>query len=587
MSSESNKIFVNDKLAYESSAGRFYESADAHDCSVLTKSSPLLVPENPPTMLSQESATSQYGVFDKEKIIYDPETGRFYENTFAEIESAGEALDTIRIVIDRLFDTVDDAWLHYRRKFTSKGARTNLQAKKEDIPRVVVLGYGWAGHAISKIIDTDKVDVVFVSPRNYFVFTPMLASSSVGTVEYRSITEPVRKANPVAEYYEGSCIDVFPDRKEILIESVESPVGGQKQQLMIPYDYLVWAVGVETGTFGIPGVLEYCCVLKEVDDAIKLRKTIINTFEKASLPYNSEEEIRRLLTFVVIGAGPTGVEFSGEFTDLLKNDLPQYYPTLVGKTTLKIIQAGGALLPMFDEEMQNTAFNSLTSSSFVEVMLNTKVKEIQEKKIILGDGKEFEYGVAVWAAGTQPREITRKLISKVDAQANAPETKRGSLLVDAYLRVAGTNGTILALGDATVLSDGPLPATGQVAAQQGAFLARVLNRGYDLTMDVPTVALKNRSSELESILDFIALRGNMKAKPFEFLNLGLLAYVGGSKALAQVQVGDSTWVKASGKVGFFLWRSVYVVKQVSTRNRILVLFDRIKSLVFGRDITRL
>jgi len=141
-----------------------------------------------------------------------------------------------------------------------------------------------------------------------------------------------------------------------------------------------------------------------------------------------------------------------------------------------------------------------------------------------------------------------------------------------------------------------LPQTAQVAGQQGAYAARLLCRGYDMTVTPPRmqgsgpVVNATQSSELDDkklVSTWVKLRGLETAPPFSFLNLGLLAYVGGGEALTQVQVGNVPVFSYAGSVAFVLWRSVYLVKQVATRNRVLVTFDWIKSYLFGRDITRL
>jgi len=509
---------------------------------------------------------------------------------------------TLERISDAAFDTFEDAYLHFRREFESPKDRKlrllqmDLNRKKKR--RIVVLGFGWAGHAISKIIDTDNTEVIFVSPRNYFLFTPMLASSAVGTVEYRSITEPVRKANPAAEYYEGTCIDVFPESQEILVQSSTSQKSGRSETVRIPYDALVWAVGTQTGTFGVPGVREHAFFLKEIEDSTALRAAIVDTLELASLPGLPEEEVKKLLTFAVVGAGPTGVEFTGELLDFIKNDLPNYYPRLVGKIQVKLIQGGDSILPVFDKALREKGMTTLLENNAnLEILLSTQVKEVKANTLVFSDFKSnskntlsfggqktLDYGVCVWAAGTEPRPITRSLLSKLPNQ----DEKRGKVATDQWLRVKGTNGTIFALGDCSYIDGAPLPETGQVAAQQGAFIARQLNRNYDMSQDKPKfIRDKSGSTFGEELSDYIRLRGNIEAKPFTFLNLGLLAYIGDRKALVQVQTGDVTWSKSDGEVGFLLWRSIYIVKQVSTRNRILVLFDRLKSRLFGRDITRL
>lgn len=236
--------------------------------------------------------------------------------------------------------------------------------------RVVVLGSGWGAHAFVKVVDTDKFDVLAISPRPYFIFTPMLASSAVGTVEYRSITEPMRASNPLAEYYEAEASEIDTENKLIHCKSSQKATK-DTQPFRVPYDYLVVSVGMEPNTFGIPGVKEHCYFLKEVDDARSLRSAIVDKFEAASLPSLSDEERIDLLTFVVVGGGPTGVEFSGELFDFLQQDVKRFYPKLAPLVRTKLLQSGKGVLETFDKNMQDMALSSLLSSG-VEVILNAR-----------------------------------------------------------------------------------------------------------------------------------------------------------------------------------------------------------------------
>ena len=154
---------------------------------------------------------------------------------------------------------------------------------------------------------------------------------------------------------------------------------------------------------------------------------------------------------------------------------------------------------------------------------------------------------------------------------------------------------MLAMRDAACPIDSKdLPQTAQVAAQQGAYIARLLNREYDLTgdgsfdkVDLCLGPPINRDAEAGNTLALQKLRGRVKAKPFKFLNLGQLAYTGGGQALSQVELGNKKIFNQAGSVGFLLWRSVYIVKQVSTKTRLLVLFDWFKTRIFCRDVTRM
>ena len=123
----------------------------------------------------------------------------------------------------------------------------------------------------------------------------------------------------------------------------------------VTYDKLVVTVGAQTNTFGIPGVREYCCFLKQVEDARRIRGAIVNCFERANLPSLTEEERRGVLTFAVIGAGPTGIEFASELRDFIEEDGPKYYPKLLKYVKIKIIEAGPTVLAPFDKELQEEA----------------------------------------------------------------------------------------------------------------------------------------------------------------------------------------------------------------------------------------
>eukprot|EP00957_Ditylum_brightwellii_P043852 3325251-Ditylum_brightwellii.AAC.1 len=189
----------------------------------------------------------------------------------------------------------------------------------------------------------------------------MLAGASVGTVEYRSITEPVREINPKAKYVEATASSIDTHTNTITCESVVCEGNSCTiNEFELNYDKLVYAVGAQTNTFGIPGVREYCCFLKQIEDAQKVRNAIINCFERAALPGLSEEEMRKILTFAVIGAGPTGVEFASELRDFIENDGPKYYPELLKYTSIKVIEASSTVLMPFDKSLQEEAIKQLT-----------------------------------------------------------------------------------------------------------------------------------------------------------------------------------------------------------------------------------
>ncbi|OEU22136.1 hypothetical protein FRACYDRAFT_205063 [Fragilariopsis cylindrus CCMP1102] len=508
--------------------------------------------------------------------------------------------------------------------FKSKSNNDNEAASSSSSPsdgqreKVVVLGTGWGAAAFLKGIDTRLYDVTIISPRNYFVFTPMLAGASVGTVDYRSITEPIREINRDARFLESLATDVDEVGKTLTCESVVCDGNScEINEFSIPYDRLVVTIGAQTNTFGIPGVREHCNFLKQIEDARRIRTAIVNCFERANLPGLSDEERINILTFAVIGAGPTGIEFAAELRDFVEEDGPKYYPTLLKYVRIKVIEASSTILAPFDKSLQEEAITQMNRNvefkdisiyrllperfKLVELLLDSSVKEVTAKTILLNDGNTINYGLSVWAAGNGPLPLTLQIVDKLgDEQSSEQNVARGRIVTDAWMRAKGSNGSILAFGDCSCTTegpDGPLPATGQVAAQQGEYLAKLMNKGYDLSPTIntnggivtlpPTPKPEYQSTVSESIANFSTRTGEY-AKPFQFLNLGILAYTGGGSALAQVPTGPNAEpIKGTGKIGNALWKSVYISKQVSWRNRFMVVNDWVRRQIFGRDITRL
>ena len=280
-----------------------------------------------------------------------------------------------------------------------------------------------------------------------------------------------------------------------------------------------------------------------------------------------------------------------------------------------MIEASPTILAPFDKSLQKEAIKQLTRDvktkdpailnllpaqfKLTELLLNSGVSEVKADKILLNDGSEITYGLAVWAAGNGPLPLTLQLIEALGEgkQAEAQAIARGRVAIDPWLRALGGDGDILVLGDCSCITAGQLPATAQVASQQGEYLARLFALNYNMcpgidaneNMLLPPKADPNRSKSVSEKIAAFACQTDDFAAPFQFLNLGILAYTGDGSALAQLQLtpAEQGSVKGSGKIGFGLWRSVYLSKQISWRNRVLVLFDWTKMRIFGRDITRI
>lgn len=404
-------------------------------------------------------------------------------------------------------------------------------------PIIVVLGSGFGGYSFLRTIDTALFNVIAVSPRNHFLFTPLLPSTTVGTIEFRSIIESIRVACPDVTFYQAGARNIFPERNIVLCEE-ES--GGETFELA--YDVLILAVGAKSNTFGIPGVNEHALFLKEVSDARAIRQKIIDCFERAARPGVATDERKRLLHFVVVGGGPTGVEFAAEMHDFLDEDLQKSYPRLAGEVAITLLEAGRQILNTFDEELGAYTLK-LFQRQKIHVRTGSLVTRVEPEAILLGSGEQIPYGLLVWSTGIGPTEFIE----------NQPFPKdRGKIMTDGFFLVKESS-NIYALGDCATIEGNPLPATSQVAQQAGYYLGRMMNRKQI----------------------------GKPVQPFRYRHYGMLAYVGSGKALA-----DLANFKGKGFATWIFWRSAYLTKLVSLKNKMLVLFDWFKTFVFGRDISR-
>ncbi|XP_020540105.1 external alternative NAD(P)H-ubiquinone oxidoreductase B1, mitochondrial isoform X2 [Jatropha curcas] len=329
-------------------------------------------------------------------------------------------------------------------------AEVNQDERKKK--RVVVLGTGWAGISFLKNLDVSSYDVQVVSPRNYFAFTPLLPSVTCGTVEARSIVEPVRKIikkrNGEIQFWEAECIKVDAANNKILCKSnfENSAVGSG--DFSLEYDYLVIAVGAQVNTFNTPGVMENCHFLKDLEDAQQLRRSVIDCFEKAVLPNLTEEERRINLHFVVVGGGPTGVEFAAELHDFLQEDLVNIYPMVKDLVKITVIQSGDHILNMFDERISSFAEQKFQRDG-IEVQTGCRVISVSDKEITMkvkpkGEVCSVPHGLVVWSTGVSTRPVVRDFMEQV-GQAN-----RRVLATDEWLRVKGSE-NVYALGDCATI----------------------------------------------------------------------------------------------------------------------------------------
>ena len=413
-------------------------------------------------------------------------------------------------------------------------------SKTQTKKRIIVLGTGFAALTFLRGLQDDAYDVVVVSPRNHFLFSPLLPSTTVGTLEFRSIIEPIRNMQHRLKirFYQATCTHLDPATKLVTCEGVFD-----QETFLLSYNVLVVAVGATNKTFGIPGVTEHTFFLKELSDARAIRQRIIECFERASTPLVSIEERQRLMHFVVVGGGPTGVEFAAELHDFIEEDLRDAFPDLYQDVRISLFEASKGILNMFDQKLGEYTLRRFARAR-IRVHTGSLVKEVRPTEITLADGSIIPCGMVVWSTGIGATPLV---------QALGLSTDRGQRLLTNERFAVDKEESMFAIGDCATREGDQLPATAQVAQQEGEYLAKLLN----------------------------ARARGKPGRAFKYRNLGMLAYVGKRRALA-----DTKYVKGHGFGTWLLWRSAYVTKLVSSKNKVLVLFDWFKTALFGRDISR-
>ncbi|GBF90543.1 internal alternative NAD(P)H-ubiquinone oxidoreductase, mitochondrial-like [Raphidocelis subcapitata] len=467
--------------------------------------------------------------------------------------------------------------------------------------RLLILGTGWAAARLARDIDPKLYDLTVLSPRNHMVFTPLLASATTGTIEARSVAvhiTSIQKAlhEPQNQYIAARALAVYPERRVVEAASEDGI------RFFVPFDKLAVCTGSQGSTFGIPGVEEHTHFLRDLRHAEAIRNHLIENIAAAGVPGRPMDEFNRLLHIVIVGGGPTGVEVAGELANLIHRDLSKIYPDRAKAMRVTMIEAK-ELLGSFDGSLREYAARKLTRQGIR--LRKGVVRVVEPTSLTLTDGTVIPFGLCIWSTGVGPTEFTLGLpFAKtqvgrlaVDEQLRvlAPpkqDAAGGSVraegeavagpgkvtpLTDEHRPITPAPGSaaadaaalarlhpvpdVFALGDCCANPQTPLPALAQVAEQQGRYLARVLNG-------------QARDSAY-------------KAPGFVYKHLGSMATVGGTSAI--LQFGSASGRPRFSLAGFgswVAWRSAYLTRLGSMRNRMMVAFDWTITMLLGRDVSR-
>ncbi|KAG5350439.1 hypothetical protein C0989_011053 [Termitomyces sp. Mn162] len=467
--------------------------------------------------------------------------------------------------------------------------------KLAEKPRLVIVGGGWGAMGILKTLHVGDYHVTVVSSETFTTFTPLLPSAAVGTVQIRSLIEPIRKiiARLRGHFVQGKAVDL--DMKERLLEVETMTPDGKTAHVYIPYDKLVIAVGSTSSTHGVPG-LENCFQLKTIADAQSIRRRIMDNFEVASLPTTTPEERKRLLSFVVCGGGPTGVETAAvshlrSRVSGVTNDSVTYTTKENGKTvkhsipTNFVLWSTGIAMNPFTQRVSDLLPNQVHKKAIVvDAHLRVKGAPLGEVYCI-GDSSTIETSVVSHFMelvdeadkdknGKIDFDEWKFMVERIKSRIPMAEDHLTEVraIFDLYDKDKDNN---LSLNELLPLLQDvekhltSLPATAQVASQEGKYIGRKLHK---LARKSAVAQLNNAPSPKDEDV----------SKPFRYLHLGSLAYIGNA---AVFDFGGHSFM--GGLAAMYAWRSVYWNEQVSARTRGLLMIDWIIRGVWGRDLSRL
>lgn len=400
-----------------------------------------------------------------------------------------------------------------------------MNIPNKDLKRIVIIGAGFGGLEVIKYLNKKKFQVVLIDKNNYHTFQPLLYQVATAGLEPDSIVYSIRtiiKNNKNFFFRLANVYHINPIQKKIFSDIGE-----------LSYNYLILSTGSKTNYFGNKCIEDFSIPMKSIVEALNLRSYIFQNFESASI-IKDLETYERMMTFVIVGGGPTGVELAGALAELKKYILPYEYPDLdIQRMNIHLIQATSRLLDGMSNKSAAIALKTLKKMG-VKIWLNTHVKNY-DGKIVYMENNQLESFNVIWAAG-----VKGALINGL----NKESIERERFLVDIYNKIQGYS-NIFAIGDVALMKNDKRylnghPMITQPAIQQGNRLAKNLNR---------------------------LIKGK-KMKPFIYKNFGVMATIGRNKAVC-----DFYCLKLKGFIAWLIWMFVHLINLVGFRNKIIILMN--------------
>jgi len=418
-----------------------------------------------------------------------------------------------------------------------------------------VLGGGFAGvntaqQLVKALRGKDDVEIELLSDTNYFVFQPLLPEVAAGGIAPIHVVSPIRELIVGAKFRLCRIRSVDAENHRVLVTQGEG-----RALVSVRYDHLVFALGKVPNSRAFPGVAEHALGLKNLGDAFRLRSHVLRSLELAAIQDDPAQR-RALLTFVVAGAGFSGVETTGELWELVMRAL-RYFPNIDRREVHFVLAySSNTVLPEMMSDLGQAAERVLRRRG-IQLMPGVRVRAASRARVFLSDGRVLETRTFVSTVGNMPNPVARHALSAQGFhEAESDGRRLGTFATDEQLRCVGRPGH-WALGDCAGVpraEGGLCPPTAQYAVRQ----ARVCARNIAATLE------------------------GRAPKPFRFRPLGSLASLGQRRAVAQIP-----GVCLTGFFAWFLWRTIYLMKLPGLVRRLRVAFDWTLDLFFPRDITQL
>ena len=392
-------------------------------------------------------------------------------------------------------------------------------------PKIVIVGAGFGGLWAASALARAPAQVTVIDERNYHLFQPLLYQVATAGLSPADIAAPIRgilSRQRNARVLLGRVVGIDKGRRVVRLRDRE-----------VPYDWLVVATGARHAYFGHEEWAAFAPGLKNIDDATRLRREILTALERAEQESDARER-QRLMTFVVVGGGATGVETAGAIAELAKVALARDFRAInPAMSRIILIEAGPRVLPSFAPGLSAAAQRALERLG-VEIRLGQPVTRCDELGVMLGE-ERVACGVTIWAAGVMASPAAQWL--------GAGHDRAGRVLVDRDLSLTG-HPEIFVIGDTASVHDAagkPLPGVATVAKQEGKYVARLL---------------------------LARLAGKAAPPPFHYRNYGELATVGRNFAVV-----DFHWLRLTGRLAWFVWSVAHIYFLIGFRNRLVVAMD--------------